>query len=70
MNKNELRAEMARYGDSNQTLAKALNRSKTSFSEKLNGHADFTQSEIAFIMQRYSLTPERIVLIFFTPLVD
>lgn len=66
MNKNELRAEMARHGDTNETLAKYLGLSAPSFSKKLNAERDFRQSEIMKIRDRYSLTAEDVVRIFFT----
>lgn len=65
MNKNELRAQMARHGDTGQTLAEALNIAVTSMSEKLNGKRDFTQSEISAIKRRYSLSPDEVDAIFF-----
>ena len=70
MNKNELRAQMARYGDTGQTLAEALGMAINTLSEKMNGKRDFTQSEIRAIKQRYNLSPEEIDLIFFNLEVD
>lgn len=70
MNSNELRAHMARHGDRIDDLAKALDRSKTSICEKINGKRNFTQSEIAIIKQRYNLTSDEIDLIFFNLKVD
>ena len=70
MQTKELRAEMIRYGDSNQTLANELGRSMTSISEKINGKSEFTQSEIALIMQRYRLSPEKVCDIFFASEVE
>ena len=62
--KNELRAEMARYGDRQEDLAAAMGISAVSLSAKINGDRDFTQGEIALIAMRYSLTAEGIVRIF------
>lgn len=70
MNTNELKAQMARHGDTLDDLAKALIRSKTSICEKVNGKRNFTQSEITTIKQRYSLTSDEIDLIFFDLKVD
>jgi hypothetical protein len=66
MNSNELRAQMARNGDTGQALAKALKLSLSSFSMKLNGKRGFTQNEILFIKLRYNLTPKDIDYIFFS----
>lgn len=65
MEKKELRAEMARYGDTNETLAKALGISPQAFSAKINGKQAFKQNEIMNIKLRYELTPESVVGIFF-----
>lgn len=67
MNRNELRAHMARHGDTNETMAKALNMSVVSFSVKINGRQDFTQSEIQGIIDRYKLEAPEVITIFFTP---
>lgn len=67
MNPNELKAQMARYGDSNLKLAKALGISEATFSCKLNGKRNscFTQTEIQTIIDRYKLTPDGVMVIFF-----
>ena len=65
MNKNELRSQMARYGDSYQTLANALKKSLNAVTLKINGQKDFNQSEIKVIIDRYNLSPEDVVSIFF-----
>lgn len=71
MNKNELEAEMKRFGDTGGSLADFLGMARGTFSNKINENgAEFTQSEIARIKQRYSLTAEQVDLIFFTPKVS
>lgn len=65
MNSNMLRAEMVLYGDTGQTLSKVLGIAHNTFSNKLNGRADFTQSEIRLIKERYSLSPIVVDKIFF-----
>ena len=65
MNKNELRAEMARYGDTNDSLSTYLGISPAAFSKKINAERDFTQTEIQKIKQRYSLSAESVIKIFF-----
>ena len=67
MNKKELRAFMARYGDTGETLSEALGIASGTLSGKLNGWRDFTQTEIAIIIRRYLLTPEDVIRIFFCP---
>ena len=70
MEKNELRAEIARNGDTCESLAKALGITLTSFSKKINAKNDFKQSEIRAIMTRYNLGPDDVVKIFFAPQVQ
>ncbi|WP_077391666.1 helix-turn-helix domain-containing protein [Mobilibacterium timonense] len=67
MNKNELEAEMKRYGDTGAALASYLNMARSTLSNKMNGKAEFTQGEITAIKERYSLTPTQIDTIFFLP---
>ena len=66
MNKNELKAEMIRHGDTSQTLAAALGRTSRAFSMKINGKRSFTQAEIQVIVDRYQLDAEEIQRIFFS----
>jgi len=71
MNRNELRAEMARHGDTSEVLAKLMDISTNAFSYKLNGKSKgFTQSEIQMIIDRYDLSSEAIWRIFFAPCVS
>lgn len=72
MNSNELRAQMARYGDNNIKLAKALGMSESTLSCKMNGKRNmcFTQTEIQIMIDRYNLTADDVILIFFTPKVS
>ena len=67
MNKNLLRYKMALLGDTCKALGAFLGLSPSSFSAKLNGWrgAEFTQNEIRKIRDRYSLTAEETVEIFF-----
>lgn len=66
MKNNELRAEMARHGDNNLSLAKALGITEVSVSRKINNQSIFTQTEIQIIADRYNLSAEDIGRIFFT----
>ena len=65
MNRNKLRAKMALFGDTGGCLANALDMSQQRFSAKINGKADFTQSEMQVIKDRYNLTAEEVDEIFF-----
>lgn len=64
MNTIELRVEMKRHGDTNESLAKALTITPPTCSIKSN-KGTFSQEEIKAIKQRYSLKPERLDEIFF-----
>ncbi len=66
MNKQKLRAQMALHGDNNSTLAKALEISRKSMSEKINNKQTFKQGEMQKIIDRYNLTADDIQGIFFT----
>lgn len=68
MDKKFLRSKMVLFGDTGKTLGAFLGLSNASFSAKLNRWrgAEFTQNEIKKIKDRYSLTAEETVKIFFT----
>ena len=67
MNKNLLRSIMVLHEDTNGSLADYLNITQNRLSAKMNewNGAEFTQSEIRKIKERYSLTPEQVNQIFF-----
>lgn len=67
MNKRELRAVMARAGDTQSSLAEEMGISLSRLNAKINctNGAEFTQNEIAFIAERYDLKPNDIIHIFF-----
>ncbi len=67
MNKLRLESVMRLHGDTGTSLAKFLNMARTTFSAKINetNGAEFTQGEIAMIKEKYSLSPDDIVAIFF-----
>lgn len=67
VNLNLLYSKMALYGDNNESLARALNLSPQRLSAKKNStnDAEFTQSEIQIIKERYNLTDKEVVEIFF-----
>lgn len=66
VNKQLLNSKMALYGDNNETLAKALNLSPQRLSAKRNNTngAEFTQSEIQIIKERYNLSDAEVIDIF------
>ena len=65
-NVNLLKSAMAKQGETNfvACLVKLLGVSRSTASKKLNGKADFTQSEISKIAEHYKLTAENIKQIF------
>ena len=67
MNKSLLRSYMAKYNDTQETLASALRISLSRLNAKINetDGAEFKQTEIAFIKMRYHLSPKEIDAIFF-----
>ena len=65
MNTNKLRAKMALYGDTGNTLSEAIGLSPQRFSAKINdNNAQFMQGEIQIIKDRYNLTPKEVDEIF------
>ena len=60
-----LRETIREYGDTQTELARVLGISISTMSWKLNGKAEFTQSEIKAITDRYSLTAKEVKEMFF-----
>ena len=65
MSKEELRAEMIRHKDTNETLADYLGISAAALSLKMTAKRDFKLSELQKIKQRYDLTASDMARIFF-----
>ncbi len=65
MNKALLESKMKLFGDTGGSLAEYLGISRTTFSCKINGKADFTQREIALIKMKYDLSANDVDGIFF-----
>lgn len=67
MNKNYLVSKMKLHGDRQEDLAKFIGISLQAFNAKLNetGGAEFTQSEIRKVKEKYNLTCEEVDAIFF-----
>lgn len=63
--KDKIKVVLERFGQTQNDLAELLGISYQSVSIKLNGHKDFTQTEIFKIMVMFNLTPEEVVDIFF-----
>lgn len=65
MNTNELKAVMKRNDDTQEKLAKALCLNISGVNERINGRVEFRRSEINIIRQRYNLSAEDTMKIFF-----
>ena len=67
MNKRLLRSEMVLHGDTNKTLSNYLGIAEATLSNKINesNGAEFNQKEISAIRQRYSLSNDKFIDIFF-----
>ena len=67
MNKNLLNSFMARFGDTQKTLAAAMGISPSRLNAKINetSGAKFMRGEMDFIANRYRLSADDVVNIFF-----
>ena len=65
MLKQELKAVMVRYGDTQADLAAYMKMSTHTLSAKLNGLSEFSRPEIEKIALRYNLSADDIQRIFF-----
>jgi hypothetical protein len=67
MNKNLLASVMVKNKDTQSTLATAMGLSLSRLNAKINERDDaaFTQSEMAFIIDRYGLSSDEAMSIFF-----
>lgn len=67
MNKALLKSAMTKYGDTQETLSKAMGLSLSRFNAKVNERKDaaFNQTEMSFIVSRYQLTNDEAMAIFF-----
>lgn len=64
VNRSELRAEFARQGISNRTIAKELDISEQAFYNKMNGESEFKESEIKKLIQLLGLSASDVDRIF------
>jgi len=66
-----LRSAMVKHGDTQSDLAEAMGISLSRLNAKINNNgAEFKQTEIMFIKQRYKLTAKEVNEIFFNPKVS
>ncbi len=66
MNSLEMKVAMKRNEDTQEKLAEALGLQISGVSARINGHIDFRTSEIEKIRERYNLSDDELVKIFFT----
>jgi len=65
MNSNELKAAMARHNDTQEKLAEFLGLQTSGVSARISGKIDFRRSEINKIRERYNLSDQETINIFF-----
>ena len=67
MDKQLLRSHMVKHGDTQASLAGAMGVSLSRLNAKINGTggAEFTQTEISFVAERYKLSARETMLVFF-----
>ena len=65
MNSAELKGAMARNNDTQERLAEVLELPVSGLNQRINGKIEFRRSEINKIRNRYSLSPEETISIFF-----
>lgn len=66
MNKALLRSIMVLNGDTYQTLSAEMKMEKATFSRKINNQASFSKAEMQFIREKYNLTADQFIEMFFT----
>ena len=66
MNSNNLKAAMAKHNDTQEKLAEFLGLQVSGINARINGKIDFRRSEINAIRERYGLSPEETIEIFFS----
>lgn len=65
LNKNKLRDELQKHGVTSTKAAKAIQISRQSFYNKMDGYSQFRIDEIAALKKLLKLSPERLCEIFF-----
>lgn len=66
MNKVMLRSKMVLNGDTYKSLADGMKINTATFSNKINNKANFSKLEMQYIKEKYNLTAEDFVEMFFT----
>jgi len=70
VNKPLMKSILARNNDTQNSLAELLGLPQSAVSNRMNGKVDFKLSEITRIRNRYKLTAEETVDVFFTEAVS
>lgn len=65
MNSNNLKAAMAKHNDTQEKLAEFLGLQISGVNARINGKVEFRRSEINAIRERYGLSAEETIEIFF-----
>jgi len=65
MNGQKLKALIVENSETQGVLAEALGLPVSALNARINGHIEFRRSEINTIRERYHLTPEQTIDIFF-----
>ena len=65
INKKMLKSAMVLFGDTQESLAQAMQITRVSLSYKINGKRPFTLNEVNAIRKRYNLTLDALESIFF-----
>jgi len=65
MNTNSMKAAMAKHNDTQEKLAEFLGLQVSGVNARINGKIDFRRSEINAIRERYALSAEETMDIFF-----
>ena len=66
MNSNNMKAAMAKNNDTQEKLAEYLGMQVSGINARINGKIEFRRSEINAIRERYHLTAEETIEIFFS----
>lgn len=65
MNSLEMKVAMKRNLDTQEKLAEALGLQVSGVCARINGKVEFRSNEMKVIKERYNLTPEEVMTIFF-----
>lgn len=65
MNGDLLQYEIKTHKDKQCEVAEVLNINNSTLSQKIKGKSEFTRKEIKMLKDRYDLSPEKVIQIFF-----